>query len=78
MQNNFQIDYNGQLIDIDLEQSTEKNGKIFKIHLPEGEIQIQQKEDNEGADHWFDLKTNQSTDQIKKIGASITAYLLEK
>lgn len=65
------------MINVDQKESTEKNNKIFIVHLPDEELQLQLKQDTEGANHWLNLKTNLSNNEAKEIGEIIEAYFMK-
>ncbi len=79
MQNTFEITYNNQSVEVEEKSSDQKNNKLFIVHLSQKEsLELLLKQDNEGANHWFDSKTDQSTELTKQLGESIDAYLKNK
>lgn len=70
--NPLQINYNNSPVTIDrLDRDT------FCVHLPDRDLRIQYRADNEGADHWLDLGTNHETEETKKIGEQLAPLLKE-
>ena len=68
----MQIRYNNNPVSIDrLDRDT------FCVHLPERDLTIQYRPDNEGADHWLDLATDHETEETKKIGEQLAPLLKE-
>jgi hypothetical protein len=66
----MQIQYNNAAVTIDrIDKLT------FCVHLPERDIRVQYKADNEGADHWLDLDTNHETEQTKQLGEQLGPLL---
>jgi hypothetical protein len=68
----LQIQYNNSPVSIDrIDRDT------FCVHLPERDIRIQYKPDNEGADHWLDLDSNRETEQTKQLGEQLGSLLIQ-
>lgn len=68
----LQIRYNNAPVNIDrVDRDT------FCVHLPEKDLRLQYRADNEGADHWLDLDSNRETEQTRQLGEQI-GPLLEK
>jgi hypothetical protein len=66
----MQIQYNNAPVTIDrIDKHT------FCVHLPEKDVRVQYKADNEGADHWLDLDTNHETEQTKQLGEQLGPLL---
>ncbi|KAA2242593.1 hypothetical protein F0L74_08640 [Chitinophaga agrisoli] len=71
--NTFQIQYQQQ----DL-QVTEQENDHFTVDLPEGKIYLLLKQDNEGANHWFEDGKDKETEKSKAVGLAIERYLNNK
>lgn len=68
----LEITYNNSPVNIDrLDRET------FCVHLPDRDVTIQYRADNEGADHWLDLSTNHETEQTKALGEQLAPLLKE-
>jgi hypothetical protein len=68
-----QINYNDTPVNIDrLDRET------FCVHLPERDVTIQYRADNEGADHWLDLATDHETEETKKLGEQLAPLLKDQ
>jgi hypothetical protein len=66
----MQIQYNNSPVSIDrIDRDT------FCVHLPDRDIRVQYKPDNEGADHWLDLDSNHETEETKALGEQLDALL---
>ncbi|MES2645806.1 MAG: hypothetical protein V4717_02935 [Bacteroidota bacterium] len=77
MKNTFSVHYGGNEIRI-VPLPADKHGNIFyDAYLPGEKITIVYKEDDEGAGHWLDEKTNNTTAISLEIGELIELYLLE-
>jgi len=69
----FQINYNNSPVNYErLDRDT------FCVHLPERDVTIQYRSDNEGADHWLDLDTNHETEETKQLGEQLAPLLKEQ
>jgi hypothetical protein len=66
----FTIDHNNEQITVI--QSSQCH---FKVERPGGKILLLLKQDNEGADHWFEDGTDNETPETKAIGAAIDNYM---
>lgn len=65
-----QIRYNNTPVQVDrLSEDT------FCVHLPERDVRIQYKPDNEGADHWLDLDSDHETEETKALGEQLGSLL---
>ena len=64
------INYNGTSLDVDVISSD-----TFCVHLDRRDIHLQYRQDNEGADHWVDLDTNDETDESMKLGEALEPLL---
>jgi len=73
MENNFEVTYKGNAIKIEREDQqhfvAHVDGKALKLHV---------KQDNEGANQWFESDTEKATDAANEIGSSIDTYLADK
>lgn len=66
----FHITYHGQQIAV-----SQESPDIFLVALPEKKIQLQRKEDNEGADHWFEQGSDNETEETAALGTAIEVVL---
>ncbi len=66
----MQIRYNNSPVQVD-----RLNEDTFCVHLPERDVRIQFKSDNEGADHWLDLDSNHETEETKALGEQLGGLL---
>ncbi len=64
------ISLNGQSLNVDF--ITEDT---FCIHFADRDIHLQYKQDNEGADHWIDLSTNDETEEAVALGELIKPFI---
>jgi hypothetical protein len=71
--NTFKIDYNNGTVLVEQRDQTH-----FTVHLVGGDIALELKEDNEGANHWFKAGTDNATAETIEIGVAIDTYLLMK
>lgn len=55
----------------------QKTKDRFTVQLPGNTIELELKQDNEGANHWFEAGTDNETSQSREIGATIEAYLAD-
>ena len=65
-----QISYNNSPVQVD-----RLNEDTFCVHLPQRDVRIQYKPDNEGADHWLDLDTDHETEETKALGEQLGGLL---
>jgi hypothetical protein len=72
MKNTFFINYEGTKIKV------EYTSGHYLIILPLGDLELQSREDNEGAIRWFDIKTDQETPQSKNIGELIDLHIAQE
>jgi hypothetical protein len=68
--NTFTIDHDNTQITV--EQSDKRH---FKVEMPGRTIVLLLKQDNEGANHWFEEGTDNETPETKEIGMAIDNYL---
>ncbi|QHS58566.1 hypothetical protein [Chitinophaga agri] len=66
----FTIDHKDSQLTV--EQSDKRR---FKVALPGRTIVLFLKQDNEGANHWFEDGTDNETPETKEIGQAIDNYL---
>jgi hypothetical protein len=76
MENNFEIDYQGQKAQVSYQKGSQPNEYLFTVQLPNGPLKLQCKKDNEGSYQWLDENDNPS-DQGKDIGTTIETYLMK-
>ncbi|UPK66780.1 hypothetical protein [Chitinophaga filiformis] len=66
----FTLDYNNSQITVT------PSGKCqFKVEIPGKKMLLLLKQDNEGANHWFEEGTDNETDEARAIGAAIDNYM---
>lgn len=71
--NTFTIDHaNTQLT---VEQADKRR---FKVTLPGKTLVLFLKQDNEGANHWFEDGTDNETEETQEIGEAIDNYLAKQ
>ena len=74
MKNTFTINYNNSEVTVEQHLADKYNNNFFTAHLPEGDIQIECTEDNDGASRWLDKNANHQTDLSNEIGHLIALY----
>ena len=77
MKNTFSINYRD--LEITIEQlSADQHGNVYYVaHLPEEKFRLEYTEDDEGAGHWLDEKTNNETGISTEIGQLIELYMIQ-
>lgn len=50
---------------------------IFIVRLPEKTIHLRKRQDNEGANHWFEEGKDNETAQTSELGAAIESWLAQ-
>jgi hypothetical protein len=50
----------------------------FSVELPPRKIQLHLKQDNEGANHWFEAGLDKETEESYQVGLAIERYLNNK
>ncbi|TWV94369.1 hypothetical protein [Chitinophaga pinensis] len=71
--NTFTIDHKNSPLTI--EQADKHR---FKVALPGRTLVLFLKQDNEGANHWFEDGTDNETPETKEIGIAIDNYLAKQ
>ncbi len=71
MQNNFEINYNGQPVKVD------RNNNNFTVHVPDQQLHLRIQQDSDGDNHWFEADKEHGTDLSAKLGSAIDAYLAD-
>lgn len=66
----MQIRYNNAPVNID-----RIDDQTFCVHLPDRDLRLQYRADNEGADHWLDLELNRETEQTRQLGEQLAPLL---
>ena len=69
--NEFKIRVNGNEIGV-----VQLGEDTFRVRLPEKTIHLLRKEDDEGANHWFEEGMDNETSQLSELGTAIESYLL--
>jgi hypothetical protein len=77
MQNTFSVIYRGQEIDIQPLPADKHSNAFYVAHLPGESLRIVYTEDDEGAGHWLDEKTNNETEISIEMGLLIELYLMQ-
>jgi hypothetical protein len=71
--NTFTIDHMNSQLTVEQEDK-----RRFKVQLPSKTIVLFLKQDNEGANHWFEDGTDNETPETKDIGMAIDNYLAKE
>ena len=71
MSKTFIINYRGREIKIEQQPADQYNNTFFVVHLPEGNLQIEYTEDDEGAGRWLDTSANHQTEISAELGQLI-------
>lgn len=69
----FNIQYHSK--ETKVEQQEEA---LYIVQLPERTIHLRMRQDNEGANHWFEENHDNETPETKAIGQAIESYLAEE
>ncbi|ASZ11834.1 hypothetical protein KTO58_15710 [Chitinophaga pendula] len=69
----FHIDYNNTTVKVE-----HASKDRFVIHLPGKRTEIILKQDNEGANHWFEDGSDNETPESHQLGVAIETYLAKK
>jgi hypothetical protein len=69
--NTFQIQLQNHDIGV-----TRQDENTFIVRLPEKTIHLLKREDNEGANHWFEEGKDNETEQTSELGAAIENWLI--
>ena len=75
MKNTFTINYENRDITVEQDPTDKYNNNFFTAHLPEGALQIECTEDNDGASRWLDKMANHQTELSAEIGHLIDLYI---
>lgn len=54
---------------------TRRDEDVFIVRLPEKTIYLEKRQDNEGANHWFEQGKDNETTLTANIGAAIETWL---
>jgi hypothetical protein len=68
----FQIQLNNSEIGV-----TRQDENVFIVRLPEKTIHLLKRQDNEGANHWFEEGKDNETTQTSELGAAIESWLAQ-
>lgn len=68
----FSIRYNNSDIPV-----TKQGKGHYTVQLPGRDMQLLVKQDNEGAEHWFEEGTDNETEESKAFGIAIETYLMQ-
>ena len=77
MKNTFSVNYRGQEIVIQPLPADKYSNAYYVAHLPGESVRIEYTEDDEGAGHWLDEKTNNETAISIELGQLIELYLMQ-
>lgn len=66
----FNINYRNSEIKV-----VQQDEELFTVHLPSLTMRLQLRQDNEGANHWFEEHRDNETVETKGIGLAIETYL---
>ncbi|CAL1519327.1 hypothetical protein [Chitinophaga sp. MM2321] len=66
----FHINYNNRQITV-----TPQGPDSFLVRLPDRNIELELREDNEGADHWFEKGSDNETAETAALGVAIEMVL---
>jgi hypothetical protein len=77
MENTFSINYEGREVKIERQEADQYNNTFFTAHFPDGDIQIEYTEDDEGAGRWLDTRTHHQTEFSAELGQLINLYLTQ-
>ena len=77
MKNSFSVIYRGQEIVIQPLPADKYSNAYYVAHLPGESVRIEYTEDDEGAGHWLDEKTNNETAISIELGQLIELYLMQ-
>ena len=72
----FNINYRGQETTIEQLPADQHGNVYFVAQLPGEDLLIEYTEDDEGAGHWLDEKTNHETEVSTEIGQLIELYMI--
>lgn len=67
----FQVNVGGHEIGV-----TQSDEHTFIVRLPDKTIHLVRKQDNEGANHWFEEGKDNETPQLSDLGTAIEKHLL--
>lgn len=71
--NTFPISYQQNTLEV-----KQHSKHHFSVSMPDKELELELKQDNEGANHWFEAGTDNATEESRNIGVAIEAALSEK
>jgi len=77
MSKTFIINYRGREIKIEQQPADQYSNTFFIVHLPEGNLQIEYTEDDEGAGRWLDTNANHQTEISAELGELIDLYMTQ-
>ena len=77
MKNTFNVNYRGQEIVIQPLPADKHSNAYYVANLPGESVRIEYTEDDEGAGHWLDAKTNNETEISIEMGQLIELYLMQ-
>lgn len=69
----FRIDHDNNTIQVEQQDS-----RLFVVKLEDRTIRLVQKQDNEGANHWFEEGSDNETPETKALGNAIDTYLAKE
>lgn len=71
--NTFSIPYQGETLEV-----TQQSKHLFSVNLPDKKLELELKQDNEGANHWFEAGTDNATETSRNIGVAIETALAKQ
>lgn len=71
--NTFPISYQDNTLEV-----TQRSKHHFSVRLPDRELELELKQDNEGANHWFEAGTDNASEESRNIGVAIETALSEQ
>ena len=77
MRSTFSINYEGRETMIEQQPADQYNNTLFIAYLPDGNIQIEYTEDDEGAGRWLDTRTHHQTEVSAELGELINLYMAQ-
>lgn len=69
----FNIQYHSKEAKVEQQEET-----LFIVQLPGKTIRLLMRQDNEGANHWFEENQDNETAETKEIGQAIESYLAKE
>lgn len=77
MKNSFNVNHKGQDVVVEQLAGDQCDNEYYLIHHAGEHRKIEYTEDDEGAGHWLDVKTNTVTEFSKEIGHLIELHTMQ-